>query len=344
LLIVLFGAMSADADSTDAAAPEPETGTEAMAAANESPTTASAPPPIGVRFGEPLHDQRFRLTYFFERIRKSGLLISDKSVSPSDIFNRVPPSVVYNEAPRSLVITTHTFQLAYSPHPRVTLIAEVPFVQRELKSVSDMDVRSQVETEGVGDINFAMVLPFIRKRNESSHVHVGVKVPTGSIRRGGRAMPDTLDSQIGNGTVDLEWGWTYLGFKDQFSWGGQVFGRHPVGRNGRDYRVGSRFEASFWGAVELIDGLSGSLRMSWEKQNNIRVRHRIPNSDIQHPSNNPKARGGTRFSIHPGLTLEVPGLANQRIAVEFDLPFYQDLDGPQLEQDWSVTAGWRWGF
>jgi hypothetical protein len=239
---------------------------------------------------------------------------------------------------------THTFQLAYAPHPRVTLIAEIPFVQRELKSVSDTGVRSEVDTEGIGDVGFAVVLPFIRKGNESSHIHVGLKVPTGSIRRGGRVTRDTFDSQIGNGTVDLEWGWTYRGFKDQISWGGQVYGRHPVGRNGLDYRVGSRFEGSLWGVVEFIDGLSGSLRISWEKQNNIRVRGRSTNADIQHPSDNPKARGGNRFSINPGLTLEIPQLANQRIAVEFELPFYQELDGPQLERDWSVTVGWRWGF
>ncbi len=273
-----------------------------------------------------------------------GLLISDKSVSPSDIFNRVLPAVVYNQAPRSLVIQTHTFQLAYSPHPRIMLVAEVPFVQRELKSVSDTGIRSEVETEGVGDIGFAMVVPFIRKGNESSQIHLGLNVPTGSIRRGRGSMRYAFDSQIGNGTVDLEWGWTYRGFKDQLSWGGQVFGRHPVGRNGLDYRVGSRFEASFWGAVEIVDGVSGSLRTSWAKQNNIRVRRMVPNADIQHPSDNPKARGGTRFSISPGLAFEIPQLGNQRISIEFDLPIYQDLDGPQLEQDWSVTTGWQWEF
>ena len=32
----------------------------------------------------------------------------------------------------------------------------------------------------------------------------------------------------GNGSVDLEWGWTYKGELEAFSWGGQVVGRHPV--------------------------------------------------------------------------------------------------------------------
>jgi hypothetical protein len=48
--------------------------------------------------------------------------------------------------------------------------------------------------------------------------------------------------------------------------------------------------------------------------------------------------------VSPGLTVELPQLGNQRIAVEFDIPVYQNLDGPQLKEQWSVKAGWQWGF
>jgi hypothetical protein len=321
-----------------------EDATETAIDAKEEPAQTAAPPPVGVRFGEPLEGERLRIAYHYERIEKQGLLISTNSVSPNDLFNRVPPSIVYEQASRSLVITTHTVQLAYAPHPRITLVVEVPFLQKELKTLADTGIRSEVHTEGIGDIGFAAVLPFIRKGNESSHVHFALNVPTGSIRRGGDVTRDPYDSQIGNGTVDLEWGWTYRGFMNRFSWGGQIFGQHPVGRNSLDYRVGSRFEASAWGGLELLEGLSASLRMTWEKQNNIRVRHEIPNSDITDSSNNPKARGGTRLTISPGLTLKIPQLGHQQIAVEVGVPFFQDLDGPQLEQDWSIKAGWQWGF
>jgi len=31
----------------------------------------------------------------------------------------------------------------------------------------------------------------------------------------------------------------------------------------------------------------------------------------------------------------------QRIAAEFGAPVYQNLDGPQLQTDWTVTVGWQ---
>ena len=33
-----------------------------------------------------------------------------------------------------------------------------------------------------------------------------------------------------------------------------------------------------------------------------------------------------------------------RFGVEMTWPFYQTLDGPQLERDWQLTAGWQWAF
>lgn len=311
---------------------------------NEVPAKAIAPPPVGVRFGEPLEGEHFRISYQYERVQKQGLLVSDEHVRPGELFDNVAPSPVYIRVPRSLAITVHTFQLAYAPHPRVTLVAELPFLQKELETLAATGIRSEVQTQGVGDLGFAVVLPFIRKGNESSHIHFGFDVPTGSIRRGGDVTRLPYDSQIGNGTVDLEWGWTYRGFMDELSWGGQVVGRHPVGRNDLDYREGSRFEASFWGAFQLLEGLSASLRMNWEKRNNIRLRRRVSNAPLLDVSDNAKARGGTTLTISPGLTLEIPQLGNQRISVEVGIPFHQDLDGPQLEEDWSVKAGWQWGF
>jgi len=315
--------------------------------ANDASTTDEArslapPPPLGVRFGEPLEGEVFRLSYTFERIKKQGLMSGTRDRTPAQVL---PPNSFhpYDRTPRSLNVSIHDFQLAYSPHPRVTLVVEVPFIQKELETRLDTGERYQDQTEGVGDIDFAVVLPFIKKRNESSHVHVAINVPTGSIRRGGDETRLPFDNQIGNGTVDLEWGWTYRGDIDWFSWGGQAWGRHPVGRNGLNYREGSRFEASLWSGARLFEGLSASVRLSWEKQNNTR-QHHSPSDPITNPSDNSKARGFVRLAVRPGLTLDLPWLGHQRLALELDIPFYQDVSGPQLEKDWSMKMGWQWGF
>lgn len=310
--------------------------------ARESPSRVGPPPPLGVRRGEPLEGDRIRLAYSFERRKRQGLRIGDRERSPTQVRNN--PAQPSERIPRSLEVTIHTIRVAYAPHPRVTLEAELPIVQKELERFDTDFDRFQNQTEGVGDVSFTMIVPFIRKGLESSHFHLGLQAPTGSIRRND-GRPDRLpfDAQLGNGTWDFEWGWTYRGQWRVLSWGAQATGFHPLGRNDLGYREGSRFNASMWGATKIFKGLSGSLRFGWEKKNNIRGRDR-GRDPISEPSENPKARGGTRFDLSPGLTLDLPQLSNQRLSFEVDLPVYQNVDNVQLERDWAIRTGWQWVF
>jgi len=328
--------MEADAAASETAADESEL-------REKAPSQSAPPPPLGVRFGEALEGQRFRIAYSFDQMQRKGMLIGDNQVSPSEVLS--DSFNPYDRTPRRLEVTVHTIQLAYAPHPRATLIIEVPFLLKKLQTRDDLGRVTQEQTQGVGDIGFALVVPFIRKGNESSQLHIGFDIPTGAIRRGGDETRLPFDSQIGNGSYDFEWGWTYRGEMDWLAWGAQAIGRHPIGRNGLKYREGSRFGTSVWGAVRLPAVLSTSLRFGWQKQNNTRTQERdLVTDPINDPSDNPKARGGTLLTLSPGLTLELPQLGNQRIAVEVEIPIHQDLDGPQLKQDWSIKAGWQWGY
>lgn len=67
------------------------------------------------------------------------------------------------------------------------------------------------------------------------------------------------------------------------------------------------------------------------------------------PTMDPRLQGGARGSLLVGGNLIFPDrlgglLAGQRFALEFRLPVYQHLDGPQMELDWSVVAGWQYAF
>ncbi len=325
----------------------PNVPAEAPAAADGAkvgtkPVRNSPPPPIGVRFAESLERDRLRLAYSFQRIWYRELLSGSRDRTPSQARSAHNPA--YLQTPKTLDVVVHTFELAYAPHPRLTLIVEVPFFEKKLRRVNAMGLVSRSHSDGIGDIGFSIIIPFIRKGRESSQIHVGVDAPTGSIRRGGDQGRLPYDSQIGNGTWDLEWGWTYRGELESFSWGAQLIGNHPVGRNGLQYREGSRFEASMWSGLRIVGGLSASFRFSLEKLNNIRGSDRSLVLVDDGPSSNDKARGGFHVSVYPGISLEIPALNHQRLAVEFGLPIYQNLDGPQLARDWSLRAGWQWVF
>jgi hypothetical protein len=357
-----LGATGAESsDASDPVADAAVTGEAGEKVSGESvparPKWPSPPAPIGTRFPEPLEGKRLRIGYKFKRTKSQGLLLADRDARPG--YVRDNSYIPYTETPRELNVTAHTIEVAYAPHPRTTFILQVPFLQTDLETLEASDDRRRDHTDGVGDITLALLVPFIRKGGESSHIHIAFDFPSGEYRendRDGQRLP--YDSQLGNGSVDFEWGWTYRGERDWLSWGGQAIGRHAIEKNGVNYREGSRFEASLWGGVRLIDGLSASLRVQWQKQNNLRgadidfdnIVRDDPEKpkgypDIASPAENGKARGGTRFLIGPGLAYDLPGsLRGHRLAAELSVPFYQNLDGPQLEQDWTLTAGWQWAF
>lgn len=327
-------------------ADEVTAGDEAVA---ERPVDPGPPTPIGMRWPESLEGRRMRIGYSWERIHRRGLRSGDDAYSP----DLARSAFGYTTTPRSLETTIHRFELAYAPHPRVTLVAELPFVQKEFEradptgsAVCAGASRCQVQTEGVGDLGFAVIVPFIRKGREGTQVHIGFDVPTGSIRRGepdigGVRLP--YDAQIGNGTVDFEWGWTYRGETDRFAWGGQAVGRHPLARNGLDYREGSSFAGRIWGAAELLSGWSISLRGEWKKQNEIEGFDRGLDKSLD-PSADPEKRDGTWLTLAPGMSFRIPALQDQRLGVEFSWPVYRSLDGPQLDRDWSVKTAWQWVY
>jgi hypothetical protein len=336
LLGALVFAGSVIAEEGDAA--DEASAREASKDSQETATYSPPPPPVGVRHAEPLEGDRLRLAYRWERIKRQGLMDGGRDRTQNQVRQQFP------QTPRRLDVTIHSFEAAWAPHPRVTLVAELPFIETELERIDPSDTGFKNSTDGIGDFAFTAVVPFIRKRREASHIHVGFHAPTGSIRRRD-GQPERLpyDAQIGNGTWDLEWGWTYRGETDRFSWGGQMKGVHPVGRNDLSYREGSRFDGSIWGGARLICGLSTSLRFAWIKTNNTAGQDRSLDPDFD-PSMSAKLRGGHRLELGPGLALDLPQLRNQRLAFEASFPVWQDVDGPQLERDWSLKAGWQWVF
>ncbi|MFV1979441.1 MAG: hypothetical protein ACC649_08835, partial [Myxococcota bacterium] len=65
-------------------------------------------------------------------MQRKGMLSGDNQVSPSGVLNgSFNP---YDRTPRRLEVTAHTVQLAYAPHPRATLVLEVPFIMKKLST------------------------------------------------------------------------------------------------------------------------------------------------------------------------------------------------------------------
>jgi hypothetical protein len=152
--------------------------------------------------------------------------------------------------------------------------------------------------------------------------------------------------QIGSGTYDLLPGLTYAGHQEYWSWGAQVSTTLRLNENTDEYRLGNVYKLSAWGARRFNQWFSTSLRLDGKQWGDIKGADPELSNTAMSPTFRTDLRGGKRIDGILGVNFIVPHgeLAGNRLAVEFGLPLYQDLDGPQLETDYRLMVGWQKAF
>ena len=111
--------------------------------------------------------------------------------------------------------------------------------------------------------------------------------------------------------------------------------------NWADYRLGNRYDFSIWGAYNVTDWVSFSLRGIFEHQADVKgFDARTGASD---PLPNPFAQGGERDLIPFGMNLYFrDGMAaGHRLSIEFYYPIHEDLNGPQMSISQTLVVSWQ---
>ena len=242
--------------------------------------------------------------------------------------------------------------------------------------------KHEMESTGLGDLRLSALIPLLNTSNADLILNAGVSIPTGSITiegsHGGSAVTVLpYPMQLGSGSFELRPGATFAATHGSWSYGGQARGAIPLNENSQDYRLAPTIGATLWGARKLNDWISVSLRGSFETWGNVTTfdednhtetetdghadahaghdhdSHAAPAGTTQpaymSPTMDPNLQGGTRANVSAGLNFIVPDrlggiLADQRLAIELQMPVYQNLDGPQMPLTWTLIAGWQYAF
>jgi hypothetical protein len=182
----------------------------------------------------------------------------------------------------------------------------------------------------------------------------GVSIPTGSID----VRDDTPSKknaklgytmQFGSGTADLNPALTYMGKWEKVFWGAQVSGIARFYDNRNHYRWGSRYRITSWLGYRLIIteyySCIASTRLDWQSWGNIHGADPELNP-LATPAMDPNNRGGDRLDFLPGFSVYIDKgtLQGNRLFIEGGIPIYQNLEGPQGETTWIVSAGWKFVF
>ncbi|MCY3548711.1 MAG: transporter [Gemmatimonadetes bacterium] len=303
--------------------------------------------PIGV-MGEHTHEHgEFMFSYRFMRMLMDGNRDGTDRLEPADVH------ASFMVAPLDMTMTMHMAGFMYAPSDAVTLMAMANWVDQSMNHVTRPGGNFEAVSSGLADASLSALIGLKQAGSTRVHLNAGVSLPTGSIEETGtnpmsmgQAVQMPYPMQLGSGTWDLKPGITVLGMSERASWGLQGMGTLRLGENSRGYRKGHVADLTGWFAVKPGDRLSLSARVLARRWGNYGGHDHAYHHRMMVPTVREELRGGTRVDIPLGFNVYFPdgALKGHRIAAEWHVPVYQNLNGPQLETDWLLTLGWQKSF
>lgn len=308
--------------------------------------------PIGV-MGDHNHKQgEWMMSYRYSQMHMEDAARGTNSVELSNVLND------YMVAPVDMDMEMHMFGLMYGATDKLTLMGMVPYVHKEMTLQNRMGTRFRTRTDGVGDLKFGGIYTLydsgvdkeIHRRTDKLLLNFGTTVPTGSIdERGhtpmGANQKLAYGMQLGSGTFDPNIGLTYTHKNKDWSWGTQANALIRLGQNDEGYRLGNQYKATGWLARSINKNLSISGRLEGSLIEKIHGSDDELNPAMASGADTANS-GGKRVDGIIGINLYDPdGKAKgHRLAAEFGLPLYQDLNGVQLQTEYRVMLGWQFAF
>lgn len=300
--------------------------------------------PIGV-MGDHSHKKgEFMFSYRYMLMEMNGNRSGTNSISNAEVLQD------FMVTPDKMTMQMHMFGGMYAVDDNLTLMAMVPYVVKEMDHITRSGASFTTTSEGFGDISTTALYKILDQNQQRIHLNLGVSFPTGSINERDNTPAGTnqilpYPMQIGSGTFDLLPGITYLGQSGENSWGSQLLATVRLGENDNSYKLGDQLQLSAWVARNLNNWLASSIRLKGRTWGNINGADSRLNPAMI-PTADPNLRGGTQLDLGIGLNLYAPegDLKGSRLALEFELPLYRDLNGPQLENDWLLTIGLQTSF
>ena len=302
--------------------------------------------PIGV-MGDHGHNKgELMLSYRYGRMEMDGNRSGSSDIGTSEVLK------AFSVSPLEMTMEMHIFGAMYGLGNNLTLMAMVPYVDKSMDLINRDNRKIKTNASGLGDIKISVIHKFHSEKSEEMPHHdlsvkFGLSLPSGDInKKNPSGMPLPYPMQLGSGTYDPMIGVTYVRFYPQWSWGLQFNTTQRLGKNNKGYRLGDEYQATTWAAYRHSDYLSASLRINGKSWNNISGRDKRLDRAVTTalvPTARTDLRAGERAELGIGINFMQPRgmFKDHRLAAEVSVPFYQHLDGPQLEVDYMYTLGWQ---
>jgi hypothetical protein len=330
------------------------------------PLNADGHAPIGV-MGDHRHKVgEVMLSYRFMHMHMEGYRSGTDGLSPAEVAitpNRFfglpgqPPNI--RIVPDWMTMSMHMFGAMYAPSDRVTLMAMMPYVKKEMNHFvfagpagTTLLGKFQSNSEGWGDAKLSALIGLHESGNARLHLNLGLSLPTGSTTERANVLTPMgttanlrmpYGMQLGSGTYDILPALTYNNRTGATAWGAQVSGVIRTGKN-NGWSFGDEARLTAWASYRPKPWISLSGRVEAKTVGKIDGQDSLMVGPS--PTLDPDNYGGETVTLFAGVNLVAQrgALRGHRLALELGVPVYQDLNGLQLETDWTAMLGWQYAF
>jgi hypothetical protein len=332
-------------------------------------------PPAGIMGAVMLQKGHFMVNFMPMWMHMDGLGMGTDDVSSNQVVTTVPnrfagqpmpgfprmrqPAYI-RSAPQKMDMSGQMLGLMYGLTDSVNLMVMGTYLEKEMTMLTYRGATgevplgtSSVSTQGFGDTTASVLVRLYEDSLQEAHLILGLSLPTGSITERGIMLSPTgmrmnmrlaYGMQLGDGTYDVLPGLVYTGRKGNITWGAIYRGRYPLESNSEGWRRGNWSQLTGWAGYDFVPRLTGTVRISGTTAGSIRGMDPL----ITGPCTgaNPDFYGGDSIDALIGLSgkVIVPGVGKGRIAAEVGFPLYQNLNGVQAQQDWSLTLSFMGHF
>lgn len=287
------------------------------------------------------------IVYKFKEVKFEGYRDGTQSLSFDDVLWNgsgerrteknfpVLPTVISQQA--HIVALGYQFDRQWSGH------LAIPYIRQKTDHISIVDDYNffVIETYGLGDTSVSAIYSLFNSTGSTWRFSFGLSLPTGSIdevgdtprEQGDQVLPYTM--QLGSGTYDFPFELNYQNREiDGFDL--TLKANFRTGKNSRNYRLGNNYSLNVRYKVELSPTFQTFAGLAFQYSDSINGQDDdlLVGGPFPYPAGitNPQFYGGKKINLRLGLTMNLSD--DTRFNIEFGKPIYQNVNGPQPEEQW----------
>lgn len=294
--------------------------------------------PIGV-MGDHVHKKgevMFSVRSMYMKMK--DLLDGTDTLTSTDVFN----STSFVMSPKEMTMWMHMVGAMYGVSDKLTVMTMVPYLSNDMmvarKAAGD---EIEMESSGIGDISLTAMYSLSEDEHQRMQINLGVFLPTGKIDADRDGTRLGYPMQLGSGSYALQPTFNYSHFWQSYSLGSQVGFKYFLNENDSDYTRGAEYFFNVWGAYNINENISSSLRLAYKAVDPIDGSDPNLNAALAPPNSADLQHGNTALAYLGVNLLGTSFAKGHRLALEVGIPVYQDLSGPQMKTSLVGTLGWQ---